>query len=148
MTAARGASGLAAALALTIPIVAHAADAAISRVPVEVREGGLALGLTPSALLSGVILPSARAGLISACLLGLSRVAGESAPVLLTAASNDDLNRNPLHGPQASLGAFIYQQAASTTPGAQELAWAAAAVLLLLAAALNALAVLAIRRSR
>jgi phosphate transport system permease protein len=90
----------------------------------------LALGLPPASVLLRVTIPTARSGIITAACLGMTRVAGETAPVLLTAGSSDSINQDPFHGPQESLGTYIYQQATSPIAGSPDRAWAAAALLI------------------
>jgi phosphate transport system permease protein len=131
--AAAGPSGAAAAVALVllaVPTIAIGTQNALQSVPTEITEAGLALGIPPGTVLLRVVISTARSGIVTAASLGIARVAGETAPVLLTAGSTDSINQNPLRGPQESLGTYIYQQATSPIPGAPDRAWAAATLLI------------------
>ena len=81
-----------------------------------------------------VVLPTARAGLVTAVILGVARAVGETAPVLLTAAGNSVLNTNPFDEPQANLPLFVYQQVLSQVDNARARAWTGAFVLIMLVA--------------
>ena len=81
-------SGLAggAALALImVPIVARTAEDILRLVPRELREASLALGATEARTILRVVLPAARNGIITGIVLAMARVAGETAPLLMTA---------------------------------------------------------------
>jgi phosphate transport system permease protein len=128
-----GPSGGAAAVALVllaVPPIAVGTQNALMSVSAEITEAGMALGLNPGTILLRITIPTARSGIITAAGLGIARIAGETAPVLLTAGSSDSINHNPFSGPQESLGTFIYQQATSPIPGASDRAWAAATLLI------------------
>lgn len=81
-------SGLAGGLALSIimiPTVARATEEVLRLVPKELREASIALGATESRTIWSVVLPSARNGVITGIVLAMARIAGETAPLLLTA---------------------------------------------------------------
>jgi phosphate transport system permease protein len=81
-------SGLAGGVALgiiMIPIVTRTTEEVLRLVPRELREASLALGATQSHTILHVILPAARSGIITGILLAMARVAGETAPLLMTA---------------------------------------------------------------
>ncbi len=81
-------SGLAGGLALSIimiPTVARTTEEVLRLVPKELREASIALGATESRTIWSVVLPSARNGVITGIVLALARIAGETAPLLLTA---------------------------------------------------------------
>jgi len=81
-------SALAGAIAyaiLMLPTVARTAEEVLRLVPEDLRTGALALGSTRSRVVFNVVLPAARTGVITAMLLGVARVVGETAPLLLTA---------------------------------------------------------------
>jgi phosphate transport system permease protein len=107
-----GKSGLAAAMALAVmmlPIIIRAAYEVISVVPGSLREAALALGAPRWRVMLRVVLPTARAGLATAVILGIARVAGETAPVLFNAGGNIRYNWNPFHGYQDNLPLRIYE---------------------------------------
>jgi len=106
-------SGFAASLALCIsmiPVVCTTAEVVLRLVPNGLREASLALGTTQWQTVSRVVLPTARPGLVTAVLLGVARVIGETSPVLLVAGSTNELNADPMHGPMLSLPLFAFTQ--------------------------------------
>jgi len=106
-------SGVAGSLALAIimvPVVARASEEVLIRVPEELREGGLALGAARWRVVTQIVLPTARPGLVSAVVLGISRVVGETAPLLLVAGFTDSMNYNLFNGRMMSLPVYIYSQ--------------------------------------
>lgn len=128
-------SGFAAALALTIlmvPVVIRATEEMIRIVPNELREASLALGIPKWKTIVKIVLPTALSGIITGVLLAVARVAGETAPLLLTTFLSQSMNWNPFSGPQASLPTFVWDQIASGTNASLERAWAGALVLILL----------------
>ena len=106
-------SGAAGALALAIimvPVVERACEEVLIRVPDELREGGLALGSRRWRIVTHVVMPTARPGVVSAIVLGVSRIVGETAPLLLVAGFTDSMNYNLFGGRMASLPVYIYSQ--------------------------------------
>ncbi|MCW2794832.1 phosphate ABC transporter permease PstA [Nocardioides sp.] len=104
-------SGFAASLALSvsmIPVVTTTAEVVLRLVPNGLREASLALGTTQWQTVRRVVLPTARPGLVTAVLLGVARIIGETSPVLLVAGSTNELNYDPFHGPQISLPLFVF----------------------------------------
>jgi phosphate transport system permease protein len=104
-------SGFAASLALCvsmIPVVTTTAEVVLRLVPNGLREASLALGTTQWQTVRRVVLPTARPGLVTAVLLGVARIIGETSPVLLVAGSTNELNYDPFHGPQISLPLFVF----------------------------------------
>ena len=115
-------SGLAAALALAVtmmPIIARASEVVLRLVPGTLREAAYALGSSQWRVAWNVVLPTARAGLTTAVVLGMARGIGETAPVLIVSGSTKELNINPLQGPQMNLPLFIWNFAhlEATTSG-------------------------------
>jgi len=85
-----GFSLLSSALALsflTLPVIISASEEALRTVPMSYREGALALGATRWQVVRDAVLPFAAPGILTACILGLARAAGETAPILLTGAA-------------------------------------------------------------
>jgi phosphate transport system permease protein len=85
-------SGLAGGLALCIimiPTVARATEEILRLVPGSLREASIALGGTESRTILSVVVPAARSGIITGILLALARVAGETAPLLMTGFGNN-----------------------------------------------------------
>lgn len=115
-------SGLAAALALSVtmmPIIARASEVVLRLVPGTLREAAYALGSSQWRVAWNVVLPTARAGLTTAVVLGMARGIGETAPVLIVSGSTKEINFNPLQGPQMNLPLFIWNYAhiEATTSG-------------------------------
>jgi phosphate transport system permease protein len=143
-------STLAGGLALgimMIPIMTRSTEEFLRAVPVALREASLAVGATRTVTLVRVVIPAAAPGIVTAAMLGLARVAGETAPLLFTALSNAFWSRGILQ-PTASLPVTIYNYAVSPYDDWHRQAWAAGLVLLtlVLAANLGARALLGGRR--
>lgn len=145
-----GFSGLAASLALGIlmlPTVARTTEEMLKLVDPSLREASLALGSPQWRTVGQVVLPTARAGIVTAVILGIARVAGETAPLLMTAFGNDRVV-NPasaLHEPQSALPLFIFQQLQQDQ---RERAWTGALVLIGLVLVLFTIARLVSRGSK
>jgi phosphate transport system permease protein len=136
-------SGFAASLALSvsmIPVVTMTASVVLRLVPNGLREASLALGTTQWQTVRRVVLPTARPGLVTAVLLGVARVIGETSPVLLVAGSTNELNYNPFHGPMMSLPLFVFTDMREPVDQAIDRAFGAAVVLLVLVVVLFSLA--------
>jgi phosphate transport system permease protein len=136
-------SGFAASIALAIlmlPVVVRSTEEMLRIVPRELREASLALGIPRWRTVLRVVLPTALAGIITGAMLAIARVAGETAPLLLTTFLSQSFNYNPFKGPQASLPTFIWDQFTSGTQTSQNRAWGGALVLIVLVMLLYALA--------
>ena len=132
-------STLAGGLALgviMIPVMTRSSEEFLRAVPVPLREASLALGATRTATILRVVLPAAARGIVTAAMLGLARVAGETAPLLFTSLSNAFWSPGLL-APTASLPVMIYNYAVSPYEDWQRQAWAAGLVLLSLVFAAN-----------
>lgn len=126
-------SGFAAAMALTImmlPIIARSGAISLRVVPGGLREASLALGATQWQTVWRVVLPTARAGLATALILGVARAVGETAPVLITSGASTFFNKDPLVNPMNSLPLYIYTAVRSGQPLFIARGFAAAAVLM------------------
>jgi phosphate transport system permease protein len=147
----QGFSGFAAALSLMIlmlPTVVRSAEEMLKLVPDSLREAALALGVPRWRTIVSVVLPTAMAGIVTGVMLAVARVAGETAPLLLTALNFDAINVNPFNGQQAALPTFIFAQAGQPQKVALDRAWAGALTLVLLILVLNLVARAIARRSR
>ena len=132
-------SALAGSVALAImmiPGLARATEELIRVVPGSLREASLALGVTNWRTSLLVILRTATAGVVTACLLAVARAAGETAPLLFTALNNQYWNFSPVQ-PTASLTVAIFNYAISPYEDWHEKAWTASLVLLMLVGLLN-----------
>jgi phosphate transport system permease protein len=116
---------------LMIPTIARTSEEMLRLIPQELREAGVALGGTQWRTVAGVILPAARSGLVTAIILGMARIIGETAPLLLVSGGGDSLNFNPTSGAMGSLPYYIWK--AFLTGGTEEAfarAWGGLLVLL------------------
>ncbi len=132
-------STLAGGLALgiiMIPIALRSTEEYLRAVPPSLREGSLALGASRTATLVRVIVPAASGGIVTALMLNLARVAGETAPLLFTALNNRFWSHGWLE-PTASLPVMIFTYAIAPYPDWHRQAWAAGLVLLGLVLAAN-----------
>lgn len=139
MTQSALAGGLAYAI-LMLPTVARTAEEVLKLVPDELRTGALALGSTRARTVFQVVLPAAKTGIITAIILGVARVVGETAPLLLAAGNADATVVNPTGSPIASIPTYIFNNVALPYPDAVTRAWGAALVLIILVAVLFTLA--------
>jgi phosphate transport system permease protein len=138
-----GKSGFSAALALGVmmlPIVTRAAQEVIAIVPGSLKEAALALGSPQWRSVLRVTLPTARVGLVTAVILGVARIAGETAPVLFVAGGNAHYNWNPFVGQQDDLPLRIYQMIFQTGTNATDEAWGVSFVLVMVVLTLFLLA--------
>jgi len=124
---------------MMIPITLRSTEEFLKSVPRMLREGAMALGASKWKTIATVIVPAAYRGIMTAILLALARVAGETAPLLFTAFGN----RFESHGwsqPTATLPVMIYTYAVSPYDDWHRQAWAAGLVLLGLVLIINILA--------
>jgi phosphate transport system permease protein len=129
-----GKSGFAAAMALGVmmlPLVTRTAQEAIIVVPGSLQEAALALGAPQWRMTLRVILPTARVGLITAVILGVARIAGETAPILFNAGGLTSYNWNPFSGQQDDLPFRIYEMIFQPGVNAIRVAWGVSFVLVL-----------------
>ena len=117
------AAGLAYAI-LMLPTVARTAEEVLKLVPDDLRTGALALGSTRARVVLRVVIPAAKTGIITAAILGVARVVGETAPLLLTALKNDKTVLNPFSEPISALPTYIFDNVAQPYPDAVLRAWA------------------------
>lgn len=128
-------SGLMGSLALTIlmiPTVARTSEEVLNLIPQDLREAGTALGGTQWRTVAMIVLPAAKSGLITATILGVARIAGETAPLLLLTGGGDRVNGNPFHDPMGSLPYYIWKSFNAGSEEAITRAWAGLLVLVLL----------------
>lgn len=135
----RGFSGFAGILALAlivIPVVIRTTENMLMLIPNALREAAYALGTPKWKVISSVTLKAARAGVLTGILLALARIAGETAPLLFTALSNQFWTSS-LGEPMASLPVTIFKFAMSPYENWQKLAWAGVFLITLGVLALN-----------
>ncbi|HMD41407.1 MAG TPA: phosphate ABC transporter permease PstA [Candidatus Acidoferrum sp.] len=124
---------------MMIPITLRSTEEFLLAVPRTLREGAMALGASKWKTIATVIVPAAYRGILTAVLLAVARVAGETAPLLFTAFGNTYWSRG-LKDATASLPAVIYSYALSPYEDWHRQAWAAGLVLLVLVLVINIVA--------
>ena len=128
-------SGMAGSLALAVlmlPTVARTAEEVMKLVPDDLRSASYALGARQWRTSLMVILPTVRSGLTTAGILGIARVIGETAPLLLTSLSNNSYVFNPMGGPIGSLPTYVFGLLQIGTENSINRAWTGSLVLMLL----------------
>nr|WP_211176743.1 phosphate ABC transporter permease PstA [Pseudonocardia acidicola] len=144
-------SGFAGSLALIIlmlPTIVRTSEEMLKIVPGALREGSYALGVEKWITVLRIVLPTALPGIITGVMLGIARVTGETAPLLLTVFGNPALNVNPFSGPQEALPLFVFGEAGLPNDTAVARAWAGALTLILIVLLLNIAARLIARLAR
>jgi phosphate transport system permease protein len=143
-------SGFAGALALAmilLPVIVRTSDEALRIVPDQMREAAFALGIPRWKVTSQIIYKAALSAIVTGVLLGIARIAGETAPLLFTALSNQFWTSS-LNEPLANLPVVIFQYAMSPYDEWHELAWAGAFILTLFVLGLNIAVRLFVRRRK
>jgi phosphate transport system permease protein len=128
-------SGIAGAFALTvlmIPTVARTSEEVLKLIPQDLREAGLALGATQWRTVAMVVVPAARSGLITAVILGVARVVGETAPLLLTVGGADAINLNPTQGNMSAFPYYVWKNLLIGNENSISRAWLGVFVLMIL----------------
>ncbi len=128
---------------LMIPVVVRSTEEMLRLVPNELREASYALGVPKWATIAKVVLPTSVAGITTGVMLSISRVIGETAPLLLTAGVATSMNYNLFEGRMMTLPVFAYSQYMNQGIPAQayiDRAWGAALVLIVIVMLLNLIA--------
>lgn len=146
---------------LMIPVVVRTTEEMLKLVPNELREASYALGVPKWKTIVWIVLPTAASGIITGVVLGIARVAGETAPLLILVGYSPNRNYNLFSGPQGSLPGMIKDEFANlgnthvlinghpaTVNWAANRMWGAALTLIVLVMALNLIARLIARRSK
>jgi len=123
-----GWAGSVALALLAIPIILRTTDDMLRLVPQTLREAAYALGAPKWKVIFQVVYKGAAVGLLTGILLGIARIAGETAPLLFTAFNNNFLNYN-MNESMASVTVTMFNYAASPYEDWQSLGWAAATIL-------------------
>jgi phosphate transport system permease protein len=145
-----GFSGYAGAFALAlvmVPLIVRATEEMLRLVPRDIREASLALGVTQSRTIVSVLLPTARAGIITGVMLAVARAMGETAPLLLTTLGNDLFVETDPGNRMSTLSLQIFGSATGGFVNAQNRAWAGALTLIALVLVLTIIARLIARTS-
>jgi phosphate transport system permease protein len=143
-------SGFAGALALAmilLPVIVRTSDEALRLVPDQMREAAFALGIPRWKVTLQILYKAALSAILTGILLGVARIAGETAPLLFTALSNQFWTSS-LNEPLANLPVVIFQYAMSPYDEWHELAWAGALMLTLFVLGLNIAVRLIVRRGK
>ena len=155
---------------LMIPVIVRTTEEMLKLVPNELREASHALGIPKWKTIIKVVIPTALSGLVTGVVLGVARVAGETAPLLILVGYSTTTNTNPFSGFQAALPTFINSQfidyntasgpvqyhldkngnrvAGAAANFAPDRLWGAALTLIIIVMALNLIARLVARRSK
>ena len=132
-------SPIAGAIALSfimIPVVARTTEESLKLVPNSVREASLALGVRRWRTIISVVLPSAKASLVTGTLLAVARIAGETAPLIMTVLGNQNFFQG-FSQPMDALPLRIWRDALLPYPEFQAQGWGAALVLIIMVLSIN-----------
>lgn len=132
-----GIGGSVALTLLMIPTVVRSSEEMFRLVPDDLREASYALGVPKWLTIWRVVLPTSVGGVVTGIVLAVSRVVGETAPLLVVAGSIDGVNTNLFDGRMTTLPVFIYEQYSESTPIGYQNAWGGALVLLTVVVVLN-----------
>lgn len=138
-----GFGGAIALSVLMIPVVVRSSEEMLKLVPNELREAAYALGVPKWLTIVKVVLPTSIAGIITGIMISISRVIGETAPLLIISGFTASMNYNLFSERMMTLPVFVYNQYASQGTDAQayvDRAWAGALTLILIVMLLNGLA--------
>jgi phosphate transport system permease protein len=122
---------------LMIPVVVRSTEEMLKLVPNELREASYALGVPKWKTIVRIVLPTAFSGIITGVMLGLARVMGETAPLLILGPYTKSIATNLFSGYIPTLPTMINQDRSEASPVAVERVWAAALTLILLVLFLN-----------
>jgi phosphate transport system permease protein len=133
---------------LMMPVILRSTEEMLKLVPDELREASYALGVPKWKTILKIVVPTAFGGIITGVMLGLARVIGETAPLLILVGYSKVINYNPFSGFMGALPTMINNDRGDMAlPAAADRVWAAALTLILLVLALNVLARLIARFS-
>jgi phosphate transport system permease protein len=116
---------------LMVPTVTRTSQEVLLLIPNDLREAGLALGATQWKTVAMVVVPAARSGLLTAVILGVARIAGETAPLLFVLGGADGLNWNPFSGNNSALPFYIWKGFLIGLPEAIQRSWTGILILLI-----------------
>ena len=122
---------------LMVPVVVRSTEEMLKLVPNELREASYALGVPKWRTVVKVVLPTAFSGIMTGILLGLARVMGETAPLLILGPYSKSINTDLFNGFMAALPTMINQDRTELLAPAVERVWATALTLVLLILVLN-----------
>ncbi|MFT4263498.1 MAG: phosphate ABC transporter permease PstA [Nocardioides sp.] len=125
---------------LMIPTVVRSAEEMMRLVPTDLREASYALGVPKWRTITKVVIPTALAGIVTGVVLAISRVIGETAPLLVAVGTFEKVNYNLADGRMMTLPVYIYTQYLQATPSGIQHAWSGALILIVLVMVLNVIA--------
>jgi phosphate transport system permease protein len=135
-------SGLSGGVALgmmMLPVIVMSTEETLKLIPDSLKEAALALGVPYPRTILKVVLPAGLSGIVTGVILGIARIAGETAPLLFTAFGNPFMNLS-IFKPINSLPLLVFNYATSPYPEWHALAWGACFVLIVFILALNVIA--------
>jgi phosphate transport system permease protein len=138
-------SGGVALAIMMLPVIVRSTEETLNLIPDHLREASLALGVSYSRTILKVILPAGLTGIVTGVLLGIARIAGETAPLLFTAFGSPFMNLN-IFKPVDSLPLLIFNYATSPYPEWHTMAWGASFVLVMFVLGINFIAKVIVRR--
>jgi phosphate transport system permease protein len=122
---------------LMIPVVTRSTEEMLKLVPNELREASYALGVPKWKTIARIVLPTAASGIVTGVLLGLARVMGETAPLIILAPYTAFINFDLFSGNIAALPTLIYTNFGSNIRAQNDRMWAAALTLIIVVLLLN-----------
>ena len=122
---------------LMLPVIVRGTEVMLRIVPNELREASYALGVPRWKTVVRIVIPTAFTGIVTAVMLGLARIMGETAPLLILVGYTPSINSDPFAGEQAALPLMINVERTNPLPAGQDRAWGAALTLILLVMLLN-----------
>lgn len=126
---------------LMLPIVVRSTEEMLKLVPNDLREASYALGIPKWRTIIKIVLPTALSGIITGVMLGIARIMGETAPLLLLVGTTPRINSDPFNGQMSTLPTFIYQYfglaAGDISSPNSDRAWTASLTLILLIMLIN-----------
>lgn len=130
---------------MLLPLIVRSTEDTLSMIPVTLKEASLSLGVPYYKTFLKVILPTGLSGIMNGALLGISRIAGETAPLLFTAFGNPFISVH-LGEPLNALPLIIFNYATSPYPDWQSIAWGASLLLIIMTLGLSLLTKVLIRK--
>jgi phosphate transport system permease protein len=130
---------------MMLPVVVRSTEETLKLIPSALREASLALGVPYYKTVLKVILPAGLSGILTAILLSVARISGETAPLLFTAFGSPFMEWNVMK-PMNSLPLLIFNYATSPYPDWHTLAWGASFVLVVFVLLMNFVAKMVARR--
>lgn len=132
-----GFSALAGSFALSImmlPMIVRSTEETLKMIPQTLKEAGLALGIPYWRVLVGILIPTGFSGLMTGILLGISRIIGETAPLLMTALGSNIINMN-ISKPTSAIPLLIWEF--YNDPNMVDLIWSSSLLLMVIVLTFN-----------